>query len=168
MATPSGQISFADLSVEILQAGSTSQRSLNDAGVRLGYGATSQVSISQLKKAWGCTITEGSFSDKFGSQYGFDAFFYSYGSTNDSTITGTTSLVASKSSGGGTSTQFWGGSGVYETGFRATDVGRIAIAGVSYAFGASNNDGSGVPDEISISSGLYDGVGTSTLGIKWN
>ena len=54
MATPAGQISFGDLSVEILQAGSTSHRDMNDAGVRLGYGSTAQLSISQLKKAWGC------------------------------------------------------------------------------------------------------------------
>lgn len=173
MATPSGQISFGDLSVEILQAGSTSQRSLNDAGVRLGYGATSQVSISQLKKAWGCTITEGSYSDKFGVQYGFDQYIYLFGSSNDTSITGSTVLMWAKygSLGGSSGAGFWiNGSGTYETGFRATDVGRLAFGDTNITgFTASNGDGSSVPDAVEIAGTAYfDGTGTTTVGLKWN
>jgi hypothetical protein len=171
MATPTGQISFGDLSVEILQAGSTSQRNMNDAAVRLGYGSTSQVSISNLKKAWGCTITEGQQTDKFGTQYGFDQYLFTYGSSDDTSITGSTVLQYAKFiSGANTITGFFiPGTPTYETGFRATDVGRLAYGGTNITgFASFNGDGSSTPDQVEIAAGYFDGSGTTTIGIKWN
>ena len=71
MATPTGQIAFSDLNTELLRAGSTAQLNMNSAGQRLGYGGSSQVSISELKKSFGATVTCGTYTDKFGTTTGF-------------------------------------------------------------------------------------------------
>lgn len=56
VATPkSGQIAFSDLNSGILQAGTTAQLDMNTAGARLGYGSTSQLSISNLRGCLGFT-----------------------------------------------------------------------------------------------------------------
>jgi hypothetical protein len=60
VATPkTGQIAFSDLSDGILQQGTTSQLNMNTAGVRMGFGSTSQLSISELR---GCVGLSTSFT----------------------------------------------------------------------------------------------------------
>ena len=57
-ATPkTGQISFADLNTGILQAGSTAQLNMNTAGVRMGYGSTAQLSMSDLRGCYGVSAS---------------------------------------------------------------------------------------------------------------
>lgn len=78
ISTPqSGQIAFSDLNVGILNASLTAQIDLNTAAARLGYGSTSQVSISNLRGCTGGTLTIGYRApDKFISGgYGYDAVF---------------------------------------------------------------------------------------------
>lgn len=174
MATPTGQISFGDLNTEIMQAGSTTQRNMNDAGVRLGYGSTAQLSISQLKKAWAATVTEGTSSDKYGSYYGFQTSPNpnpACGSIDDSTITSGGSYLFQTSYGtfGGSTVTQWDG---LEAGFRATAITRWAIGGTNITgFSAVDDDGSpGSSDYLASSASAYglDGSGTVTIGLKWN
>lgn len=91
MATPStGAISFGDLSVEILQASSTSQRSITSASERLGYSTTATISMSDLRKAYGATITCGQYSSKFVSLTGYSAAIGGgFGSMDANTVQGT-------------------------------------------------------------------------------
>lgn len=57
-ATPkTGQISFADLNTGILQASSTAQVDMNTAAQRIGFGATSQLSMSELRGCYGVATT---------------------------------------------------------------------------------------------------------------
>jgi hypothetical protein len=91
MATPaSGEISFSDLRTEIMQSGSgaISIGGSGGAGERLGYGTSDQISMSDLRKAWGATITCGTYTDKFGTTNGYSATFSpALGSMNSSTYT---------------------------------------------------------------------------------
>lgn len=78
IATPqSGQIAFSDINVGILNAGSTAQLDMNTAAVRLGYGSTSQVSISNLRGATGGVVTIAYRAPaKFvPGGYGYDSLF---------------------------------------------------------------------------------------------
>lgn len=89
MATPaSGEISFSDLRSEIMQSssGAISIGGSGGAGERLGYGTTAQISMSDLRKAWGATITCGSYTDKFGTTSGYSTGL-GIGSLNDTTYT---------------------------------------------------------------------------------
>jgi hypothetical protein len=86
MATPTTNFGFSSLNTEILQRTSTTSIGLNDAAVRLGYGATSQVSLSDLRRAYGATVTCGSFSSKFLSLTGYSSAFGPTGSIDDNVI----------------------------------------------------------------------------------
>jgi hypothetical protein len=174
MATPaSGQISFADLNTEILQATGSTQLNMNDAGVRCGFGATSQLSLSQLYKAWGCTITEGTYTDKFGTNYGYNNYLYTYGSTNDSSITSSTNLMAAAygTLGGTTDVSWWagplgsGGPAAYQTGYRYNNLSRLAFGGTSVSFTTQDGQPGTVPDGASVSGSYFDGSGTTTVGM---
>lgn len=163
MATPAtGAISFADLSVEIMQASSTSQRSMTSASQRLGYGATDQVSMSDLRKAYGATVTIGSYSSKFFTLYGYDTVDYGGGATgsiDDNVITGTQTLQACAeytTSSGNTLFQF----NSIETGFEGTNVNRAAIADTTRTLGTSNTDYRFVTYSMPAS-------GTVTIGLRW-
>lgn len=86
-ATPrSGQIAFSDLNTGILNAGSTDSLNMNTAAVRMGYGSTSQVSISLLRGCSGGTITIGFYppSKFLPGSYGYSAL-YSIGSITGAT-----------------------------------------------------------------------------------
>lgn len=168
MTTPTGQISFGDLNTEIMQAGSTAQRNMNDAGVRLGYGSTAQLSISQLKNAWAATVTEGTYTDKFGSSYGFLSGV-STGSIDDASITATSTCTDTYYGTFGAATYtFWSG---FESGYRASAVSRWAIGGTNIT-GFTATDHNGSPeglDQLSSNTSSYglDGSGTVTVGLKW-
>lgn len=88
MATPkTGAISFSDLNIELMQEGSTAQRSISSAGARMGYTAGSQVSMSDLTGCFGGTVTAGTFAgDKYMSTV--DGYFDGYaGSVDDRVYT---------------------------------------------------------------------------------
>lgn len=172
MATPTGQISFGDLNTEIMQAGSTTQRNMNDAGVRLGYGSTAQLSISQLKKAWAATVTEGTSSDKYGSYYGFQtspSVNPACGSIDDSSITASsTCFQTSYGTFGGSAVTQWSG---FESGYRATAIARWAIGGTNITgFTTVDATDPSTYDYLASSASQYglDGSGTVTIGLKWN
>lgn len=164
MATPAtGAISFSDLNTEIMQVGSTTQRSMNSAAQRLGFGATSQVSMSDLRKAYGATVTCGVYADKFVTITGYDTN-YPIGSVDDSVIVGSQNLngAATAFTGSTTNYAYWN---AVETGYEATNVSRIATAdtlrtaeiGLSDTYTLIFSGYSGFP-----------GSGTVTIGIKWN
>jgi len=76
VATPlTGQIAFSDLNSGILQQGTTTQLNMNTAGARLGYGSTSQVSISNLRGCFGLTVSSFTFqpANKYSPAYYYAA-----------------------------------------------------------------------------------------------
>ena len=77
-----GQIAFSDLNTGILNAGSTASLNMNTAAVRLGFGSTAQVSISNLRGCTGGTLTVGyRTGSKFVSGgYGYDRVISTTGS----------------------------------------------------------------------------------------
>jgi len=160
MATPTGQIAFSDLNGEILQATTSNQLNMNTAGVRLGYGSTSQLSISELKKAYGATITCGSYTDKFGTITGYNPSV-AIGSIDDGQYT-PGYYVVSCSSGtfGGTNSLY---TDPASTGFLPSGINRIAasdslrsVTGADDPSGQTQFDGS-----------LFPGSGTATFGVRW-
>jgi hypothetical protein len=72
MATPTTNFGFSSLNTEIFQRTSTTAISLNDAGAMLGYGATSQVSLSDLRRAFGGVVTSDTLATKFYTFTGWD------------------------------------------------------------------------------------------------
>jgi hypothetical protein len=163
MATPaSGAISFSDLSSEIVRQTSTAQLSMNTAAQRLGYGSTSQVSMSDLRKCYGATVTAGLFNGGGGDIYtGYDPGF-GIGSVDYATITGSMTLYGATSYTLNGVLQY---SDViflnYITGYNGTDVNRVAIANDTKTIdSAQANSVSIIPYEFPSS-------GTFTIGIRF-
>lgn len=172
MATPkTGSISFSQLNSEIMRTSTTTQRSLNEAAQRLGYGATSQVSMSDLRGCAGMTITCGSTyvpATKYVPGYNIDGY-----TTYTSPVTGsipnydwmvvsdcevreladtddvTTGLVITS-----------GGGGEPVDGYRASQLARLAIANTLYSHSAVGNTAATVSYDMPTS-------GTRTLGLKF-
>jgi hypothetical protein len=83
MTTPTGQISLGDCNVEIMQRAFGTQIGIWEPGDRLSY--TGQRDMAALRKAWGATITDGTYNaGKFGFNYGWGVGLM--GAINDTTI----------------------------------------------------------------------------------
>jgi hypothetical protein len=83
MATPTGQIALSDCNTEIMQRGATTQISIWEPGDRLSY--SGQRDMAALRKAWGATITDGTYNNgKFGIWYGWRTGYM--GNINDVTL----------------------------------------------------------------------------------
>lgn len=163
MATPAtGAISFADLNSEIVRQSSTAQLSMNTAAQRLGYGATSQVSMSDLRKSYGATVTAGLFNGGGGDIYtGYDPGF-GIGSVDYSTITGSMTLSAAVSLTLDSDLQY---SDIvfanYITGYNGTDVNRVAIANDVKTIDSAQ------ANSVSIIPYAFPSFGTFTIGIRF-
>jgi hypothetical protein len=167
MATPAtGAISFADLNTQLLQAGSTAQVSMNSAAQRLGFGATSQVSISELRKAYGATVTCDFFSDfKFVSLWGYFAFFPLGSVDNASIVSSQTLEIAGTAGDGGlnpVSTSF--GFVNVASGYEGTNVNIVATANTSRTI----DSGPTTSTEVYMTGYNFPSSGTVTIGIRWN
>lgn len=165
MATPTTTLGFSNLNTEILQRTSTTQISLNDAGVRLGYGATSQVSLSDLRRAYGATITSGSYTDKFFSFTGYDRLPIGSGNTgaiDDDTINAASPLVkiAYFASFAGSNTIAY----LDQTSspFLGSNIARVATANTLRTVRSTD------ANTIDIGQGWsFPSSGTVTIGLKW-
>jgi hypothetical protein len=161
MATPTGQIAFSDLNTELLRAGSTAQLNMNTAGVRLGFGSTSQLSISELKKAWGATITCGSITNKFGTRSGYDSSVSpAIGSMDSITYTPGNEIGTIQTGEFGTS---YGGY-FFLPGYLPTNVNRWCLADASRTIDSACND-SGI---VYWSGYNMPTSGTVSFGIRWS
>jgi len=161
MATPAtGAISFSDLNTEIMQVGSTTQRSMNSAAQRLGYGATSQVSMSDLRKAYGATVTCGVYADKFVVITGYDTT-YPIGSVDDSLIVGSQNLDGAATANS-INYAYWN---TLESGYEGTNVNRIATADTLRTTDIPNSDSNTL---IFTGYSGFPGSGTVTIAIRWN
>jgi hypothetical protein len=145
MATPkTGAISMNDMRSEINRAPSSS---ISMSEMRTRYGGSGAISFSDLRGAEGFTISIGTYTDKYGTIYGyypatstggafpdeldsgsiwhirFAANSYMSGLTSYNTL----SLVSNES---------YGDSG-FTSGFAGTDVTRIVLANTSYSVSGS-------------------------------
>lgn len=84
MATPTGQIALSDCNTEIMQRGAGNYIELTEPSNRLGY--SGQRDMAQLRKAWGVTVSDRTYTSKFGTQYGYS--YGIFGALNDYTISG--------------------------------------------------------------------------------
>lgn len=163
MATPTTNFGFSSLNTEILQRTSTTSISLNDAGVRLGYGATSQVSLSDLRRAYGATITSGQYTSKFLSFTGYNKDFGPTGSVDNMTINASSPLATLNSffsaTGGNTLAAFTTGNP-----FFANQLSRVATANTVRTRTGNLAD----PNFCDIgNSYTFPTSGTVTVGFKW-
>ena len=146
-ATPrSGQIAFSDLNTGILNAGSTASLNMNTAAVRMGYGSTSQVSISLLRGSSGGTFTIGySPPSKFlPGYYGYSQVF-SIGSITGDTYSSPWKVSdITQMQGAPSTTRFFLSSGapdynVPSSPWRAYDITRACIADAVQSGSADSN-----------------------------
>lgn len=84
MTPTSGQISMSTLRSEILQSTSGQVALRGGAGNRLGMGSGTNVKMSDMYRAYGATITSGSYTGKFGNQTGYTEALH--GSIDDPTV----------------------------------------------------------------------------------
>lgn len=188
MPTPSSQIGFSDLNVEILQQASTTQTDLNTSGVRLGYGSTGQVSISQLRKAYGATVTCGPAQQ---IAKGIQAVGYfggqpapATGSVDDQIIDGSAPANArfiraysSTVSGVQTSTQLGWMELTTSTAYANGSFQRCAIGGTVYTSQATQTSSPAIINgqqraltivQLANTQYLFPASGTVTVGLKWS
>ncbi len=164
MATPTGQIALSDCNTEIMQRGAGTYCPITDPSDRLGYGG--QRDMAQLRKAWGATITDGSYTSKFGTQYGYS--YGLFGALNDYDISGgvfCNGVFTELFVFGSGQCQITSALGTFNPvgGWQGFDVDRIAITNTN--LGITNRQNYYFTFN-SIGSGL-DGAGTNSLGIKF-
>lgn len=167
MATPAtGAISFSDLRGEIMQSGSGAI-SLNTAAARLGFGSTSQVSISELRKCYGATITAGTqnVSGK-GFDFTFDGYIVStIGSIDNDVLTSGQVLEAAYTfyDFGVLQATVLEFSFPSTSGFESTNVNRVATANTTRTISSTSSD-----EVFLATSYVFPSSGTVTIGIRWN
>lgn len=126
-----GQIAFSDLNVGILNAGSTASLNMNTAAVRLGFGSTGQVALSNLRGCTGGVITVA-YRDptKFiEGGYGFDDIIGPVGSCTGVTYNATPFTISAIFDGDTDANRtFCRLGGTPTAGFRGTNVNRAALA----------------------------------------
>ncbi len=164
MATPTTNFGFSSLNTEILQRTSTTAISLNDAAVRLGYGATSQVSLSDLRRAYGATITSVREENKFYTATGYNSGI-PIGSVDDDTISASSpvqTLYGAFTIFGSPNQSFITLGADPATPFQANQVIRAATANTVRTITANTNN-----TEFQISSYVFPDSGTVTIGLKF-
>lgn len=162
MATPTTNFGFSSLNTEILQRSSTTQIGLNDAAVRLGYGATSQVSLSALRRAYGATITSGSYTSKFISFTGYNPNLGPTGSIDDNIVNVSSPAVTLNSfvtfSSGNTIASFTTASP-----FLGSQCQRVATGNALRTITGDTTQA----NTVEIASYTFPSSGTVTIGFKW-
>jgi hypothetical protein len=167
-ATPrSGQIAFSDLNTGILNAGSSASLNMNTAAVRMGYGSTSQVSLSQLRGCSGGTMTIGySPPSKFlPGYYGYSDIFNIGSITGDTYSSPWRVSDITQPDGFPSSTRFFLSSGepdfnIPSSPWTAYDITRAALADAVQSGSADSNSNFNTSYNMPTS-------GTITWGLKF-
>jgi hypothetical protein len=145
MPTPaSGTISMNDMRTNINRATGSS---ISMSEMRTRYGGSGAISFSDLYDTEGFQITVGSYTDKFGTQNGYNRFFYTYGSVNPeesgglvqfaansfmvslgSDVVGNVYISLTQTTDGGTPDGT-----LVTSGYKTTDLTRMVMANTSYS-----------------------------------
>jgi hypothetical protein len=177
MTTPvSGQISFSSLRSQIMQSGSGQVRLRADAGNRLGYGAATNVKMSDLYICWGATIASDGWQDKFSNQFYGVLYDVLSGLPNVGSIDNTQPMpgmnvnsVYTNVDGNSATLELYfsgGASGPYLE-YPTANISRLCTANALRTLTATSSSGSFQYANWSNGTPFPDNLGTVAFGLKW-